>query len=481
MDIEQLREQLRALVDEMRGIVTPPEDVDDVERWQPTDEAAARFDELDTQATELREKIATAERRIASIEASTAVLGGDDAGDNRGRLNPPNVNRQGDPYDLDTVRFDASLGDLRARVATGLERDDVTPDEAKVAAMRTLRKVDGDKVSVARRYLATGSETYRSAFAKMAQGRQVELNDDERAALARAQSLTNGEGGFAVPFTLDPTIIGVDGGSINPFRRIARVVQTTTDSWNGVTGTAASFSYDGEAVEVSDDSVTLTQPAIPVHKLQGFVPFSVEVQGDWADIDSDLRAAMMEGRDNREALAHAKGTGSGEPTGIETALDGTASEIAPQTAETFAAADVYNLQRILPPKHRQANPRWVLNIGTANDIRQFDTAGGGDFWVSLAPGAPPALLGWDWDEASEIDDSPDINPAVNADNFVLYVGNWSRFVIVDRVGMSVELIPHLVGANRRPTGQRGLWAWMRGGANVVDVNAFRVLSIPTAV
>ena len=70
-------------------------------------------------------------------------------------------------------------------------------------------------------------------------------------------------------------------------------------------------------------------------------------------------------------------------------------------------------------------------------------------------------------------------PCGDGDNFILFVGNWSRYVIVDRVGMSVELIPHLFGDNNRPTGQRGLYAWMRTGAESVDDNAFRVLSIPT--
>ncbi len=53
--------------------------------------------------------------------------------------------------------------------------------------------------------------------------------------------------------------------------------------------------------------------------------------------------------------------------------------------------------------------------------------------------------------------------------------------MVDRVGMSVELIPHLLHtANNRPKGERGLWAWMRNGAEVVDPDAFRMLSIATA-
>lgn len=478
MDIKELETRWRSLFAELEGLTTPPDDFDKPEEWQMPDEARARFDEIETELKTVEGQIETHQRRKTVISRSNAIEPGDNQGTTTGGPSF-SINRKGDPYDTATIALDADLPSLRGRVATGLDRDDVTPDAVKEQAMRTLSKVSGDKMAVAKRYLATGSTTYRNAFAKVMQGAANQWTDNERMMVARAQSLTDAAGGFAVPFTLDPTIIGIDGLSFNPIRNIARVVQTTTDSWNGVTGTAVSFSWDAEGAEVSDDAITLAQPSIPTYKLAGFVPFSIEVGADWADIDSDLRMAMMEGRDNAEALAHAKGTGSAQPTGIEVELDGTASEIAPATAETFAAADVYNLMRVLPPRHRQAGPTWAMNIGTANAIRQFDTGGGGNFWTSLAPGAPETLLGYPWVEVSNFDDSPDIDAAASEDNFILFIGNWSRYVIVDRVGMNVELVPHLFGANNRPTGQRGLYAYMRSGAESVDDNAFRVLSIPT--
>jgi hypothetical protein len=54
-----------------------------------------------------------------------------------------------------------------------------------------------------------------------------------------------------------------------------------------------------------------------------------------------------------------------------------------------------------------------------------------------------------------------------------------QFVIVDRIGSTLELVPHLVGSNRRPTGQRGALLWFRTGSNVVVPQAFRLLNIAT--
>ena len=48
----------------------------------------------------------------------------------------------------------------------------------------------------------------------------------------------------------------------------------------------------------------------------------------------------------------------------------------------------------------------------------------------------------------------------------------------DRVGVSLEYVPHVMDTSTgRPTGQRGFQAWWRTGADVANVNAFRVLKL----
>jgi HK97 family phage major capsid protein len=47
-------------------------------------------------------------------------------------------------------------------------------------------------------------------------------------------------------------------------------------------------------------------------------------------------------------------------------------------------------------------------------------------------------------------------------------GDFRNFLVADRLGFQVELIPHLFGsANRFPTGQRGLLAVWRSGSGVL--------------
>jgi HK97 family phage major capsid protein len=72
-----------------------------------------------------------------------------------------------------------------------------------------------------------------------------------------------------------------------------------------------------------------------------------------------------------------------------------------------------------------------------------------------------------------------INAAASENNYPLLYGDFGQFVVVDRLGGTLEIVNHLFGANRRPTGQRGALLWFRTGSNVVVPQAFRLLSIPT--
>ncbi|MFA4974752.1 MAG: phage major capsid protein, partial [bacterium] len=63
---------------------------------------------------------------------------------------------------------------------------------------------------------------------------------------------------------------------------------------------------------------------------------------------------------------------------------------------------------------------------------------------------------------------------------IMIIGDFRNYVILDKVGMNVELIPHLVGGTANyPTGQRGLYCYWRNSAKVATANAFRVLKVAT--
>lgn len=395
-------------------------------------------------------------------------------------LNPDSVEdcRFRDPWDLSDVRtFARSKGqvaqEMRARALSAIEKMGAANDRVRSAGTDIIEQWDDGDARIARICLATSSPAYVRAWSKVAGGRDHMLTVDEQRALERAMSLTDNAGGYLVPFQLDPTVIITSNGSRNQIRQIARQVVATGDVWNGVSSGAVSWSWDSEAAEVSDDSTTFAQPTVPVYKAAGFVPISIEALQDEANVTSEVARLLAFGRDTLEAAAFATGSGSGQPTGIVTALTGTSSVVTSTTTDTFAAADVYKLDDALPARYR-ANASWLGNRGTFNLVRQFDTQGGAQMWERLAADVPPQLLGRSVYESEDMDGSV----TTSSENYMLVYGDFMNYVIADRVGMTVEFLPHLFATgNNRPSGQRGWYAHYRVGADSVNDGAFRMLNV----
>lgn len=388
------------------------------------------------------------------------------------------------PWDLSEVRAFGDPGqvstELRARALSAIEAMPGASDNIRSAATGILERFDTVDSRIARHVLVTSSPAYLRAWSKMATGKQDSLTVDERRAIAdvdryRAMSLTDSSGGFLVPFQLDPTVIITSAGSRNDIRQAARQVVATGDVWHGVSSAAVQWSWDAEGSEVSDDSPPFAQPTIPVYKAAGFVPITIEALADEQNVAQEVGRLLAQGREDLEAVALITGTGTGMPTGIVTALsaDPGSSVVNSKTADTFALADVYALHGALPARYRN-NAKWLSNNLIYNLIRQFDTYGGAGLWTTLGNGTPPNLMGYPNLEAEAIDGTID----AGAENYALIFGDFQNYVIADRLGMTVEFIPHLFHtANNRPSGQRGWYAYYRVGADSVNDSAFRMLNI----
>jgi HK97 family phage major capsid protein len=86
--------------------------------------------------------------------------------------------------------------------------------------------------------------------------------------------------------------------------------------------------------------------------------------------------------------------------------------------------------------------------------------------------ARDAILGKPFRELSTLDSTTASNKKP-----LVYGDIAADFRIVDRIGLQVELIPHVFGGSQRPTGQRGLFAYWRTGCTVQVPNAIRILKV----
>lgn len=431
---------------------------------------------------EVRALHATVNTLTTELTADQATLAQHEATDAARKLatppakpGAPAFHRNDDPYDIDlrsAPRTPEVRKDIEQRALRALEREEDLSDanKAHVEQMLRNRRVNRNG-ALARHIITTGRDDYRSAFSELTLRANPLLSAQQMEAVREVRGLqitTDASGGYLMPFTLDPTIIVTNNGVVNPIRSLATVITVATDNWQGVSTAGVTASYDAEEAQVSDDTPTLAQPSIAVHQGQAFVPFSVQAEDDLDALAQDVAEMFADAKDRLELNAFTLGTGSAQPFGLITE----ATTVASTTTDTYAVADVYKLQNAVASRHA-AMGKWMANRAVINLTRQFGTALGHAFLTDLGGGMPPQILGQDLFENSEMDGT--LN--ATATNLFLAYGDFKKYRIHDRIGMSVELVPHLFGANQRPTGQRGWYARFRHGARLVDVNAVKVLDV----
>lgn len=389
------------------------------------------------------------------------------------------LNKFRNPWDLSDLRTFARsksevAADMRSRALDAVEKMPFATDKVRKAATGIIERFEDSDSRISRLCLATSSPEYIRAWSKVASGRGHMISQEEQRALERAMSLTDSAGGYLVPFQLDPTVIITANGSRNEIRQIARQVVATGDTWNGVSAGAVTWAWAPEATQASDNAPTFGQPTVPIYKAQGFVPISIEALEDEANVTAEVARLLSFGRDVLESAAFATGSGSNQPTGIITALVASSPTVivTSATPDTFAIGDIYKIDNNLPARYR-TGASWLANRAWYNLVRGFDTAGGAGLWERIGADAPPQLLG------RSVYESEDMDGTINAgaENYMTVYGDFENYVIADRIGMTVEFIPHLVGANQRPTGQRGWYAYYRVGADSVNDGGFRLFNV----
>ena len=479
MNYENVSRRLDEITDEMRRI----DEKDDV-----TDADHSYFVDLAEEAKELRSNKENLERK-AIIDGLDVKTGNKVSREHSEFDDDPFRAAGGDqgfhnPWDTSEMRTwgktDAEVNsEIRARALDAVEKVKGSNDGIRQTMTDFIENHDDSQGTISKLTLATTDPNYVRAFWKIAQrGQAAILSDDEKSAvqradsLKRAMSLTDSAGGYLIPQQLDPTVILTSDGSLNQIRQVARQVVATGDVWYGVSAPETSFSWDSEGSEISDDASSFSQPAIEIHKGAGFVPISIEAMMD-ENAGQEVARLLAAGKDTLEATAFATGSGSGQPTGIVTELTGGAQEVASATTDTFALADVYSTKNTPAARYRMRGS-WLANDAIYDSVRQFTVGGGADIWEQLQQDRPANLLGKPALEAEGMDGV--IN--ATAENYVLVFGDFSHYVIADRVGLTVELIPHLFAtANNRPSGQRGWYAFFRVGAESVNDSAFGMLNV----
>lgn len=468
---EILSEEMELLRSEIKVIEENDASTDDdIER------AEALLEEWDSKKA-LLDKALNRESKVDEVfraALDTKPVSGDGASVSRSA----EFMKRTDPYDSNEELHRSLQGrssfnseDVISRAKAAVEQAPRYVSDAAREQLTALVELDNVHAPlIARHMLLTGSPQYHEEFTQYVKSRGYIIGE----AMRTAMSLTDANGGYLVPFTLDPTIILTNAGIAGPIRSISTVKTIATDNWNGVTSAGVSAAWTAEATETADATPTFANKVITPKKADAWVFGSYEVLAD-SGFASELGRLLADAkvRLEEEAFATAN-TGATKPVGVISAVAAvTTSLVGAAATNAFAIGDVYSVSDNLRPRDA-AQASWLANKKIYSKIRQFDTSGGGGFWANLGMGVPNQLLGQPAYEASTMES------AVTTGGLVLLAGNFAEYYIVDRVGMSVLYDPLIRSTgNNRPTGQAGWYAFWRTGADVVDPAAFRLLQLNT--
>lgn len=478
--IEMLRAQITELSEKRDGYLDEIEAITELatteNRSALNDVEESAFQAAETALKEIDAEIATIEQRCADLEKMEERMN-----ISRSRTRAPGT--MGSPNDIDVMSPFTSETDLIARAKTFVEKDRFYQRSSGgfAAGDGITEKLEGVNPDIAawtaRLVLAGGTKEYLRAWTRAMTGTPLD-SDDARAvhrmqAVQRALSVAggNGTGGYGIPTMLDPTLILTASVHTSPIRRLARQETLTYENqWRGLASGGVVASWDTEASEVSDDSPTFTQPTVDTFMARAFVPFSIEISEDFPNLLGDLAMMFAEAKQVLEDVAFVSGNGTSAPKGIITTIDAvTAMRVGATTTGSFGQPDLFKLQNALPVRFRMnGNRAYVMANSTINLIRQFPTAVGVQGYLSeLGNGQPTRLLG------DELIESSVVTSTITTGNTIAVFGDWRRYMIVNKVGVQTELIPHLFHtSNNLPKGERGLFMRWRVGGGVIDNNAF---------
>jgi HK97 family phage major capsid protein len=455
----------------------------------------AERDQLADRAVDGNTRTAGVVERIENVDAGIAKVDGD-------------IERVLEQVkDVERRRIADAVTSGRARVERGV---DVSPgwsdgdsDNAPVVrdqstALRTIERYGDvlrsdaadnlddlvrrrDPTGIDGRYIAAvGDPAYNSAFGKMLADPStghLRFSPQEVEAVRRVSAVmyergmvegTGSAGGFGIPFTLDPSILLTSNGALNPIRQVATVITIGTREWKGVSSAGVTASYDAEATEVSDDTPTLAQPTITTAMGRAFVPFSIELSQDWATLQQELVRLITDARDVLDAVQFYSGTGTDSPAGVRTGLT-TTQRVQTDVAATFDVDDAYDIKGQLPARF-MPNATWAAHPTKWDTIFRFTPSGS-----TTEPQALPTRDG-QFIGRPKIEWTAIPTALTTGTTQLLYGDFRAGFRIADRLGMTAEIVQHLLGAaGRRPTGERGLFCYWRTGSKTVVPEALRYL------
>lgn len=252
----------------------------------------------------------------------------------------------------------------------------------------------------------------------------------------------------------------------SPIRAIADVRSTTSHTVllpKRTGGTNAV--WVGETTTRTASEPTFDQMQIEVKEVATYVPISLRMLEDSANVDTEVRLVLAEDFGMKEAGAFVNGATAFEPQGFMTAAG--VAETKNGHATVISADALIKLFYAMPATYRNRGA-WVMNGTTLAVLRTLKDGSGNYLWQpSYQAGQPETILGRPVVEALDM-------PNIAADTTPIIFGDFKAgYRIYDRVELDVftDLF------SQRINGVALLHARRRTGAGVISTDVFRKLKM----
>lgn len=222
---------------------------------------------------------------------------------------------------------------------------------------------------------------------------------------------------------------------------------------------------------------------IPVHEMRGLAKISEQnLEDSLFNLEDFLKDRLVKNFAKKEGAAFINGSGNGQPRGImsypnkatSTYTGGSAgknnvTDAIPYVLSGAAAAkinadDVLNVKMDLKADYDQG-ATYIFTRGTLNTIRLFKDSMGRPLWQPFAGSNLPSMI---YD--TKYVEMPDM-PEIGSGTFPIAVGDFSNYMIVDRITLNMKQLNELYAAS----GLVGFIARLRVGGDLLLVESFRLL------
>lgn len=274
---------------------------------------------------------------------------------------------------------------------------------------------------------------------------------------------------------------------VSPMRRVCRQQNTSGEKVQmpSLANDTTVYWATEQASFTDSSDPTTGMLSIPVHEARGLLKVSQQnLEDSMFNLEDFIRDRLGKNFAKKEGAAFVNGSGSGQPRGLlsypskattsyagGSAGKNNVTDAIPYVASGAAAGkinadDVLNVVMDLKSDY-DAGASYVFTRGTLNTIRLFKDSQNRPLWQPFAGGDLPSQI-----YNHPYVEMPDM-PEIASGNLCIAVGDFSNYLIVDRITLNFQQLNELYAAS----GLVGFIARMRVGGDVLLPEAFRTLKV----